>query len=331
MGNVITEHDVWLHLPCANPHYPYIVQQQPVPLAVRRWQQHVSSLRDAVRERLEISEAQRVPATSVLAQRLATADHPCVAWYYGTIGPPPYMVVIGPRSPSEYARRVTQRLVTALAPYVTTVSGMAYGIDTLALQAAHAAGGATIALTPTGVDTPAPRGTLPYIQRQIQGGAGALVSEYVFTTHVNRAHFLHRNRLLAACADLVVIVEAAVRSGTMSTARCALAHGTDVAAIPGDITRPQASGSNQLIRDGAHVILEPQDIAALLDIPWRTRQYPTEYVPLVRTIERGIVTPEGIAEALSLDAAALARLLLRAEHDSIVSRNHFNVISLQQT
>ena len=319
-----------MHLPCANPLYPYMLRSGLVTPAVQRWQQSVQSQRDTVRARLMACAAQRVLSTTDLARRLHNDEYPADTWYYGTLGPPPYMVVIGPRCPSEYARHITQRLVSALAPYVTTVSGMAYGIDTLALEAAHAAGGATIAITPTGVDTPAPSGTVPQIRQMIAGGKGAIVSEYVFTMHVSRAHFLHRNRLLAACADVILIVEAAVRSGTMSTARMALARGTDIAVVPGDITRPQSAGSNQLLRDGAHVVLDPADIAGLLDISWRTRQYPTVYMPLVRTIERGIVTPEGIAEALSLDAAALARLLLQAEHDSIVSRSHLNEIRLQQ-
>lgn len=247
------------------------------------------------------------------------------------MGEPPYLVVVGPRQPSVYAQGVTQRLIGAVAPYVTVVSGMAYGIDILALETAVAAGGKGVAISPSGIKTPVPAGTVAAVQSMVAGGNGAIVSEYLFVSQVGPHHFIHRNRLLAAAATVLLVVEAAPRSGTMTTARLALDMGTTVAVVPGDITRPLAAGSNGLIRDGAQVVLQPADLAALLGINWRNRDLPPQYRSLVVAIERGKTSLEELTTALRCDLPSLARLLLAAEQDSIISRDQSGAIILLQT
>lgn|GEM_PF-1402558 len=332
MGELIEETDVWRHLPCLYPNYPDRLQQASNRLspALQRWWTGVQPLIPATRQRLEQSQGRRLTAEHPLMQSAGRAVALGRLWFDGAVGGPPYLVVVGPRCPSDYAVGVTRRLVTAVAPYVTVVSGMAYGIDTVALETAAAAGGRCVAISPAGVQTPVPAGTVATVRAIVQSGQGAVVSEYLFVPQVGPRHFIHRNRILAAVATVLLVIEAAPRSGTMTTARLALNCGTTVATVPGDITRPNAAGSNGLIRDGAQVILGPADLAALLGIVWRERAVPPPYRSLVVALERGKSTVEQLAEALACDLPSLARLLLLAEQDSIVSRDNNGAIILQQ-
>lgn len=298
--------------------------------SVKRWYASVQSQRQSVLQRLTQSPYMFLDADHLLTTRAATAEPGCRLWVDGVVSGGPYLAVVGPRSPSEYAMALTRQLVGAVASQVTVMSGMAYGIDTLALRVAAAAGGKVVAVSPSGVATPVPAGSVSAVRSLVAAGCGAIVSEYCFVDQVGPLHFIHRNRLLAALADVVLVIEAAPRSGTMVTARLALGRGTTVATVPGDITRLTSLGSNALIRDGAQVVLEPADLFSLLDIPYTARQYPKRYQALVRVLERGITTTESIAEALALDVAMLARLLLNAERDSIVSRDQYNSITLHQ-
>lgn len=335
MGELITQHDILLHLPTVFPDYPYRVERlqregKRFSPALEGWWRAVAPLLTEITERLKAGSAEHLPVRHPLSVAAAAATPPCRLWSKGTVGDSPYLVVIGPRQPSSYAQAVTRQLVAAVAPYVTVVSGMAYGIDTLALQVAAAAGGRWVAVSPSGVETLVPAGSVRLVKQLLRAGTGAVVSEYQFTTRLGPAHFLHRNRLLAALATVLLVVEAAPRSGTMSTVKFALNRGTTVAVVPGDVSRPTAMGSNQLIRDGAQVVLQPADLAGLLGIPWREREYPPQYRALVVALERGCTTVESLAETLSLDLPSLSRLLLAAEQDSIVSRDQFGAINFMR-
>jgi len=177
----------------------------------------------------------------------------------------PAVAMVGSRKYTAYGRQVAERMAGDLARRgVRIVSGLALGIDSLAHQAALAAGGQTIAVLPSGIDLiyPASHRRLgEQISRQ-----GALISEYPPGTSATRYSFVARNRIVAALGDVLVVVEAAAKSGTLITAEYALDMGISVLAVPGPITSPTSVGTNRLIGLGAKPVLGVADILVELGL-----------------------------------------------------------------
>lgn len=152
------------------------------------------------------------------------------------------------------------------------VSGLALGIDAAAHRGALESDGVTIAVVGTGADLvyPAKHRALA----QDIAGRGAIVSEWPLGTPAKPAHFPQRNRLIAGMTRGVLVVEAALRSGSLITARLANEMGRDVFALPGSIHAPLSRGCHQLIKDGAKLTETPVDILEELDAAWRGRAQP---------------------------------------------------------
>jgi DNA processing protein len=160
---------------------------------------------------------------------------------------------------------VTRELAGALARGgASVVSGMARGIDATAHEAALAAGGRTIAVLGTGVDVAYPRSHRALHARI--GREGLLLSELLPGDAAGPGSFPRRNRLIAALADLTIVVEAGEKSGALITSGHALELGKPIAAVPGPIDVPQHAGSNGLLRDGAQVIATIDDALALVGL-----------------------------------------------------------------
>lgn len=138
------------------------------------------------------------------------------------------------------------------------VSGLARGIDGAAHEGALDAGGSTIAVVGTGLDRVYPRAHLALAHRI--GREGLIISEYPLGTPPLNAHFPQRNRIIAGLCCGTLVVEAAVQSGSLITARLAAEAGREVFAIPGSIHTPQARGCHALIRQGAKLVDSAQDI-----------------------------------------------------------------------
>jgi len=139
---------------------------------------------------------------------------------------------------------------------VGVVSGLARGVDEAAHVAALEAGGATIAVLGSGVDRPWPAGELAErVARE-----GALVSELEPGTPARRHHFPRRNRLISGLADAVLVIEAAFASGSLITARWAADQGRTVLAVPGRVDHPMARGCHRLLREGALLAEDPEDV-----------------------------------------------------------------------
>ncbi|HKO15872.1 MAG TPA: DNA-processing protein DprA [Gemmatimonadaceae bacterium] len=192
-------------------------------------------------------------------------DAPPLIWAVGALDTlaPPVVAIVGTRQSTRYGERVTRELAGAFARVGACVlSGLARGIDGSAHRAALEAGGRTAAVLGTGVNVAFPAGHRA-LQRHI-GEAGLLLSELPPNAHAHKGSFIQRNRLIAALADLVIVVEAPERSGALSTARCALDMGRATAAVPGPIDVPQSHGTNHLIRDGAQIIATVADALALV-------------------------------------------------------------------
>jgi DNA processing protein len=142
---------------------------------------------------------------------------------------------------------------------VLIVSGLALGIDSIAHRAALEAGQPTIAVLANGVDKPYPASHAG-LAKQIIEADGALISEYKPGTPPLPHQFLARNRIVSGLSQAVVVIEAATRSGTLSTVNHALDQGREVFAVPGNITSPLSAGCNQLIKQGATPVTSAQDI-----------------------------------------------------------------------
>lgn len=179
------------------------------------------------------------------------------------------VAVVGSRASTEYGEKVARDLATDLARRGKgIVSGGAYGIDAAAHRGALAAGsadGVTIAVLPSGLDHPYPVGQRPVFAAIARNG-GALVSEHPPGTRIARAHFLARNRLIAALAGATVVVEAAHRGGAMHAAAQAVALGRPLGAVPGPITSVSSGGVHELMKQGrASVITGALDVVGLVE------------------------------------------------------------------
>lgn len=171
--------------------------------------------------------------------------------------------MVGSRACSNYGHSVAASLAAGCAERgITVVSGAAFGIDGAAHKGALASGGATVAVLACGIDRIYPRGHDQLIQEI--GRVGAVVTEIPPGSSPTRWRFVERNRLVAALAQLVVVVEAAHRSGTESTASRAGKVGVTVAAVPGPVTSPTSYGTNRLLRDGAVCVTSAMHIDELV-------------------------------------------------------------------
>lgn len=170
------------------------------------------------------------------------------------------LAVIGSRSHSWYGARWGKLFSETLAQKgITITSGLALGIDGVAHRGALAAEGKTIAVLGNGLSQVYPRRHAT-LARQIIDNGGTLVSEFPLITPPLPAHFPRRNRIISGLSLGVLVIEAALRSGSLVTVRCALEQGRDVFALPGPIGNPGSEGPHWLIKQGAVPVTSPEDI-----------------------------------------------------------------------
>lgn len=183
---------------------------------------------------------------------------PLVLWVRGRVAPADALAlaVVGPRRPSSYARLMTRKIATELAAKgLSIVSGLAYGVDAEAHQAALEAGGRTIGVVGHGLGvTLNPQSNEALAKRIVDEDRGALVSIFPMQTEAYPGNFPMRNEIVAGMSLGALVVEAAPTSGALITARHAAALDRPVMACPGDATRRAAQGANALIADGAALV-----------------------------------------------------------------------------
>ncbi|MBI2028947.1 DNA-protecting protein DprA [Candidatus Gottesmanbacteria bacterium] len=169
------------------------------------------------------------------------------------------IAVIGTRNITAYGRQVTQKITKELVKRgFIIVSGLARGIDYIAHQTALKEGGLTIAVLGCGLDRIYPAEHARLAAEIIKNGA--LVTEFPLHTQITRQNFPIRNRIISGLSQGVVICEAAEKSGTMITASFAADQGREVFAIPGPITSPTSSGVSALLKKGAKLVTNVDDI-----------------------------------------------------------------------
>jgi len=200
---------------------------------------------------------------------------PPVLYYKGTILEldKNAISIVGSRKATYYGKMVAEKLAKDLAlAGLTIISGMARGIDTAAHKGALSVNGRTIAVLGCGIDyiyPPENRGLAQEIE-----ASGAVISEFPFSTLPERQNFPRRNRIISGLSLGTVVVEAAEKSGALITADFALDQGREVFAIPGNITSPLSNGSHNLIKQGAKLVNNYQDILEEIHIafPQKTNE-----------------------------------------------------------
>jgi DNA processing protein len=181
----------------------------------------------------------------------ACVEQPCVA-------------VIGSRQCSTYGENASEMLARDLATRgITIVSGLARGIDAAAHKGALHGKGRTIAVLGTGIDAVYPRENTRLV-REILDAGGAVVSQFPLGTPPLKDNFPYRNRIISGLSLGVLIVEASERSGSLITARLATEQNREVMAVPGNITSSNSYGTNYLIKAGAKLVQQWQDVVAEL-------------------------------------------------------------------
>ncbi len=192
---------------------------------------------------------------------LAIPDAPIILYFQGTLKwPKPTISVVGSRKLTSYGRGVTEQIAKALVEAgATIVSGLAYGADTIAHQAAVSAQKPTIAVLGSGLNKLYPSENQQLADSIITNG-GSIISEYPPDQSPTAGNFPARNRIIAGLSQTIIVTEASLKSGSLITAKVALEYGREVYAVPGPINAGQSAGTNQLLKNGANFISSISDL-----------------------------------------------------------------------
>lgn len=206
------------------------------------------------------------PGESDYPDGLNDLEEPPPLYVLGTTTTAPAVSVVGTRRSTRYGMGLAMGFGEALSRAGwTTVSGLARGIDGSAHHGALRGPGMAVAVLGSGVDVVYPVENIG-LYRSILDGHGAILSEYPPGTQPDRWRFPARNRIIAAIASAVVVVEAGEKGGALITARLAAEMGRPVLVVPGDVDRLASVGCNRLIKDGAHPVLGVADLIAELEL-----------------------------------------------------------------
>jgi DNA processing protein len=237
------------------------------------------------------------------AQLLECADPPLLLFAQGRLEllAAPSIAVVGSRNPTPQGADNAKAFASHLSRAgLTIVSGLALGIDGAAHQGGLDGPGRTIAVMGTGADRIYPARHKALAHRIAE--QGLIVTEFPLGTPPLPEHFPMRNRIIAGLARGTLVVEAALPSGSLSTAHAAIEAGREVFAIPGSIHAPQSRGCHALIKQGAKLVESAEDILGELD--WRQRR---AAAPAPATSGRG----DALLDALGHDPASLDALAAR--------------------
>jgi len=247
----------------------------------------------------------------------------------------PQLAIVGSRNPSASGRETARELAKFLSRSgISIISGLAEGIDCAAHQGALEAEGpgVTIAVTGTGLDLVYPRGHRELAHRVAE--SGALVSEFPPGTKARPEHFPRRNRIISGLSLGTLVVEAALRSGSLITARLAAEQGREVFAIPGSIHNPLARGCHSLIRQGAKLVETASDVLEELGVligssgarrdeaapaPISDVELDADYRKLLSEMGFDPISVDHLVQRTGLTADAVSSMLLLLELEGLVS------------
>lgn len=262
----------------------------------------------------------------ILQRTLSIAKPPKCLWYMGNLpDEAPTVAIVGSRKPTEYGRYVTHKLASQLAARgVIIVSGLAIGHDALAHSGALDGGGICIGVATNGLDNMYPKTTWQ-LRMEIINRGGLVISEHAPGTPVQKWNILARNRLVSALADVVIVVEAAARSGTLNTTMHALEQGKELMAVPGNITSPLSVGCNRLITQGATPVTSVDDVLeklGLTAINEQSDQLPLVCEPnqqkIIEIIKSGIIDGDAVMANAKLSISEFNQALTMLEISGVV-------------
>ncbi|HEV8690652.1 MAG TPA: DNA-processing protein DprA [Ideonella sp.] len=285
---------------------------------------------DPVRRRIvTLADADYPPAL------LETADPPLLLYLLGRLSllGQPSLAIVGSRHATPGGLDNAQAFAEHLSRAgLVIVSGLALGIDgaahTGALDGAEGSGaGGTIAVVGTGLDRVYPKRHLALAHRMCDG-AGLMLSEFALGTESLAMHFPRRNRIIAGLTLGTLVVEAAVQSGSLITARLAVECGREVFAIPGSIHSPQSRGCHRLIKEGAKLVETADDILQELRLPLPASIAPSASTsaapgvddPLLAALGHDPVSLDALGDRTGWPTAELQARLLTLELGGQVAR-----------
>ena len=285
--------------------------------------------------------------------RLRYIDEPPYAlFYYGDLPEEdgPSVAIIGARNCSEYGREMAENIAAGLGEKgVQVISGMAYGIDGISQMAAINARGTSYAILGCGVDEVYPRANKTLYERlKKQGG---VISEYAITKKAKSENFPLRNRIISGLSDVVIVVEARLKSGTFITVDYALSQGREIMVVPGRATDPLSVGCNALLFQGANPVQSCEDVMRVLDTISPGRYYeknrgsdfktkdlkkliPKQSEKILLEREENMVysvldfyalSPEDIAKAVNMDIFKIMSILIGLEMKGVIKETGKNL------
>ena len=286
-------------------------------------------------------------------ERLKYIDNmPYALFYYGDLPDEKNhsVAIIGTRKNSEYGKFMAESIAADLADKnISIISGMAYGIDGISQTAALKTGGKSYGVIGSGVDVCYPRANkLLYERLKREGG---VISEYPIGRGAVADNFPYRNRIISGLSDIVIVVEAKLKSGTFITVDYALSQGKEIMIVPGRATDPMSLGCNALLSQGAHVVQSADDVIRLLDSfsvgdyigknvsnPFRTKELsslvpkPSEKILLDReenmvysVLDFYALGPEDIARSVNLDIFQIMNILIGLELKGLIRETDKNL------
>ncbi len=246
----------------------------------------------------------------------------------------PSIAIVGARECTPYGEIMARQFARTLAQAgIQIISGMARGVDSAGQTGALSAGGNSFGILGCGVDICYPREQIGlYMELQEQGG---ILSEFPLGTNPLPQYFPARNRIISGLADIVLVMEAKEKSGSLITADMALEQGKDVYALPGPVNSRLSEGCNRLIKQGAGILLSPEDLLTELGFCQHKKKENSEQNKILLESEEKLVysclglEPQNLDELirkLEMPVAGLLDILMRLELRGIVkeiSKNHY--------
>lgn len=235
--------------------------------------------------------------------------------------------IVGARDCSAYGKKAALRVGKCLAANgMAIISGMARGIDGYGHEGALGGGGKTYAVLGCGVNVVYPQEQRLLYERIVQNGG--VISEYPPDMQPKPGFFPARNRIISALSDVVIIIEAKEKSGSLITADCALDQGKDIYAVPGRMDDALSAGCNRLIRQGAGILLSPDDLVSELSLLPGKNKLPLEKSERLVYSCLGLhpKSIEEISEETALDFVTITELLFGMEEKGLVReawQNHY--------
>jgi DNA processing protein len=253
---------------------------------------------------------------------------PCVLYFRGELkaSDTNAVAIVGTRKMTSYGREVTAKFSSELSAMgIVIVSGLAFGVDAQAHKSCLDAGGRTIAVLASGLDIITPASNT-YLAKDILKKGGAIVSEYPLGQPALRTNFPSRNRIISGLSKAVLVIEGAQKSGTLLTASAAAEQGRTVFAIPGQITSPMSAASFFLIKNGAKMATNVNDILDELEMQLKVDHDAMEKVmpsdamekKILEILENEEMHMDEIARSIGTDVSDISAKLTMMELKGMV-------------